>query len=201
MDAFGIDQLPKTLRMRLRRRNLSPGSALFRQGDHAVAVYVVEQGRLAMIRHTADGRRITLFTAGPGDSFAEAALFSEIYHCDAVAELRTRVVSIPTAELRTVIARHKSLAERLMARLAHQVQELRLRIELRSIRGARERVLQFLLLATQAKGGTVTFPRPLKDVAGEIGLTPESFYRALAALAKSGRIRRRGRRIDLVART
>src|SRR5947208_15878048 len=108
MDAFGIDQLPKSLRARLRRRSLAPGAVLFRQGDRAVAVYVVEQGRLAMIRHTADGHRITLFTAGPGDSFAEAALLSEVYHCDAIAALKTRVVRIPKAELRTVIAQQKS---------------------------------------------------------------------------------------------
>ncbi len=198
MDAFGIDQLPKALRMRLRRRHLPPESILFRQGDRAVAVYVVEQGRLAMIRHTPDGHRVTLATAGPGDSFAEAALFSDVYHCDAIAELRTRVVGLPTRELRAVIARRPALAERLMAGLAHQVQDLRLRIELRSIRSARGRVWQMLLLSAAPRSRTVQFDRPLKDVAAQIGLTHEAFYRALAALQKAGRIRRRGRRIDLV---
>jgi len=38
---------------------------------------------------------------------------------------------------------------------------------------------------------------PLRTVASEIGLTEEALYRAMAALAASGRIRRRGRRIDL----
>jgi CRP-like cAMP-binding protein len=198
MDAFDLDDAPKSLRSKLRRRTLATGQALFRQGDPVKAVYVVEQGRLAMVRHAPNGRRVTLFTAGPGDSFAEAALFSEVYHCDAIAELPARVVVVPKKELTDALARDKRLAERLMARLAHQVHDLRLHLELRNIRNARERVCQALLLATDARGRTIIFDRPLKVVAGEIGLTHEAFYRALAALVRAGRIRHRGRRIDLV---
>ena len=73
-----------------------------------------------------------------------------------------------------------------------------MRIELRSIRSARERVWQMLLLAAARDGPTVSFDRPLKDIAAQIGLTHEAFYRALAALQRTGRIRRRGRRIDLL---
>ncbi len=199
MDAFDLDNVPKSLRPKLRRRTLAAGQALFRQGDPVNAVYVIEQGRIAMVRHAPNGRRVTLFTAGPGDSFAEAALFSEVYQCDAIAELPARVVVVPKRELTAALARDKRLAQRLLARLAHQVHDLRLRLELRNIRNARERVWQALLLAGGPSGRTVTFDRPLKVVAGEIGLTHEAFYRALAALVRAGRIRRRGRRIDLIA--
>ena len=198
MDAFDLDNVPKPLRSKLRLRTLATGQALFRQGDLVKAVYVVEEGRIAMVRYAPDGRRVTLFMAGPGDSFAEAALFSEAYHCDAIAELPARVVVIPKAELRAVLAQHKRHAERLMARLAHQVQDLRLRLELRNIRNARERVWQALLLLAGPGGRTIVFDRPLKVVAVEIGLTHEAYYRALAALVRSGRIRHRGRRIDLI---
>jgi CRP-like cAMP-binding protein len=197
MDAFGIAEIPKSLRPRLRRRTLAAGTVLFRRGDPAVAVYVVEQGRLAMIRHTANGRRVTLFTARSGESFAEAALFSDVYHCDAVAQVATRVVAIPKPELRAALARQTSTAERFMARLAHQVHDLRLRLELSNIRNARERVWQMLLLAPQTEERIVVFDKTLKDVAGDIGLTHEAFYRALAGLQKAGRIRRRGRRVEL----
>jgi CRP-like cAMP-binding protein len=198
MDAFGLDHAPKSLRLRLRRRTLAAGAMLFRQGDPAAAVYVIEQGRIAMVRHTPEGRRVTLFTAGPSESFAEAALFSEVYHCDAVAEVPARVIVVPKLELRRVLARQRRLADQLMARLAHQVQDLRLRLELRNIRSARERVWQALLVAAGATSRTVTFDRPLKVVADEMGLTHEAFYRTLATLARTGRIRRRGRRIDLL---
>jgi CRP/FNR family transcriptional regulator, dissimilatory nitrate respiration regulator len=200
MDAFGLDDAPKSLRQKIQHRSLATGAALFRQGDAVTAVYVVEKGRIAMIRHTSDGRRITLFTACAGDSFAEAALFSDIYHCDAVAEAATSVAVIPKRELLAALARHQHLSQQLMAHLAHQVQNLRQRLELRNIRNARERVWQALVLAAGAKDRTVEFDRPLRAVASDIGLTHEAFYRALSALARTGRIRRRGRRIEIVAR-
>jgi CRP/FNR family transcriptional regulator, dissimilatory nitrate respiration regulator len=198
MDAFGLDQIPKSLRARLRHRDLPAGGALFRQGDPVTAVYLIERGRLAMVRHTPDGRRVTLFTAGAGESFAEAALFSDVYHCDAVAEVPTRVTVVPKTELRAFLRQRREAADRLTARLAHQVQALRTRIELRGIRSARERAWQALVLNTAPGGRTVNLDMPLKTMASDIGLTQEAFYRALAALAAAGRIRRRGRRIDLL---
>jgi len=197
MDAFGLDQAPRSLRAKLRSRALAREAILFRQGDPARAVYVIENGRIAMVRHTPDGRRVRLFSAGPGESFAEAALFSDVYHCDAVAEIASRVIVVPKTELRALLARQRHRAEVLESRLAHQVQELRLRLELRDIRQARERVWQMLLLAADPRSRTISFDRPLKDVANEVGLTHEAFYRALAALARLGRIRRRGRQIEL----
>src|SRR5688572_33288297 len=104
MDAFTLDKAPKSLRSQLRRRTLAVGATLFRQGDPVVAVYVVEQGQIAMVRHTPEGRRVTLFTAGPNESFAEPALFSEVYHCDAVAEVKARVRVVPKLELRSACA-------------------------------------------------------------------------------------------------
>lgn len=163
-----------------------------------MAVYVIERGRIALVRHTSEGRRVMLFTAGAGESFAEAALFSDTYHCDAVAEVPSRVAIVPKAELHALLKLRGQAAERLMARLAHQVQVLRTRLELRSIRGARERVWQALILAAGPHGRTVKLEGSLKTMASEIGLTHEAFYRAIAALEATGHIRHRGRRIDLL---
>lgn len=198
---LGLTNMPAELRARLRARHLAAGETLFRQGDPTRALYVVNEGRVALVRHSPDGRRLVLFAAGLGESFAEASLFADTYHCDAVAERRSVVLEIPKDALRAALQRDTMLAERLLARLARQVQELRQRLELRNIRSARERVWQLLLLTAGFRGDTVSFERPLKDIAAEIGLTHEAFYRALAALTRAGRIRRFGRRIELTART
>lgn len=197
VDKLGLAAAPAALRSSLRQRRLARGETLFRQGDPTRALYVLDEGRVALIRHAPDGRRLVLFSAGPGESFAEAALFAERYHCDAVAESAASVIEIPKPALRAALRRDPDLAERLLARLARQVQELRQRLELRNIRSARERVWQRLLLAAPADGRAAVFERPLKDIAAEIGLTHEAFYRALAELTRTGRIRRRGRRIEI----
>jgi CRP/FNR family transcriptional regulator, dissimilatory nitrate respiration regulator len=183
--------------VRTNRRHLARGEALFRQGDPARALFVIEEGRLTLTRHAPDGRRLVLFTARKGDSLAEAALFAEAYHCDATAESRAVVIEVPKAGLRRLMRAEPRVAAALTARLARQVQDLRQRLELRNIRNARDRVWHKLLLDT-ATNSVLTLDRPLKEVAAEIGLTHEAFYRALASLAKEGRIRRRGRIIRLM---
>jgi DNA-binding MarR family transcriptional regulator len=78
------------------------------------------------------------------------------------------------------------------------VQALRAQLEIRNIKSARERVWQTLLLTAGGQANTITFDRPLKDLAAEIGLTHEAFYRALAELEKAGRIRRARRRVAIL---
>jgi CRP-like cAMP-binding protein len=199
MDLLGLKRLPPALAGRTAHRALARGAVLFRQGDPASAVYVVESGRLSLQRVTADGGRVILHVARAGDSFAEASLFSEVYHCDAIAETAARIVVVPKAALLTALGQDPALLAALTARLAHLVQGLRARLELRNVRSARARVWQALLLAAGGDARTISFDRPLKDLAAEIGLSHEALYRALAGLEAAGRIRRTRRRITLLA--
>ena len=77
-----------------------------------------------------------------------------------------------------------------MTRLAHQLQELRTRMELRNIRSARERLMQYLRLRAGIDGHTVAIEGQLQDIAAEIGVTREALYRTLAALEADGSIAR-----------
>jgi CRP-like cAMP-binding protein len=90
------------------------------------------------------------------------------------------------------------LASSFMSSLAHQVQELRTRLEQRNIRSARERVTQFLRISADIRDGSVRLPGTLKDLAGEIGLTHEALYRTLAALESEHAIARTKDRIVLL---
>ncbi len=198
MDLFGLPRIQLALARAVERKTVAAGGYLFRQGDTARAVFVLETGRLALVRDAADGRRLVLHVARAGDSLAEAALFAEAYHCDALAEMASRVAVLPTKALGAALAREPDLAREIMARLARQVQALRARLEVRNIKSARERVWRMLWLAAGGQANTVIFERPLKDLAAEIGLTHEAFYRALAELESSGAIRRARRRIKLL---
>lgn len=182
--------LPDALRRHSKLRMLAPGDTLFRQGDRATAIFEVEQGRMRLIRHSIDNRPVTLHTARAGELFAEAALFADRYHCDAVAAAESRVLAFPKRELLAAFRSNPALGERFMATLARQVHTLRSRLEGRNIRSARERVLNYLVLAADSGSHTLMLDGTLMDLAGEIGLTPEALYRTLAALAKDGLITR-----------
>jgi len=189
------DALPPSLEAGSVIRLLAPGELLFRQGDRAAAIYKVESGRLRLIRCTVDDHLVILHTARRGEFFAEASLFAEAYHCDAVAAVQSRVRVYQKAMVMDALRTEPALAEAFMARLAHQLQEIRARMELRNIRSARERVLRYLRLRVHNR--SIAVEGQLQDIAAEIGITREALYRTLAALEAEGCLTRMGTAILL----
>jgi CRP-like cAMP-binding protein len=113
-----------------------------------------------------------------------------VYQCDAIAAAASRVRSYAKRDLLSALRNDPRFAERFTAALAHQIHDLRARLEERNIRSARERVLHRLAISAGPDGQTVAVDGTLLDLAAEIGLTHEALYRALAALEKEGRIER-----------
>jgi CRP-like cAMP-binding protein len=184
------DTIPPALGAGSTVRQLAAGESLFNQGDPAIAIYQVDSGRLRLVRRTSDDHLVILHTARRGEFFAEASLFAETYHCDAVAAAPSRVRVYPKAEIIALLRTEPAFAEAFMTRLAHQLQELRTRMELRNIRSARERLVQYLRLRTESDGRSVRVEGQLQDIAAEIGMTREALYRTLAALEADGSIAR-----------
>jgi len=180
------DTLPSALESRGTTRELAHGGLLFRQGDPATAIFRLESGQLRLIRRTIDDHLVILHTARPGEFFAEAALFADSYHCDAVATVASRVRVYSKAQVKEALRADPVLAETFMARLARQLQQLRTRMELRNVRSAGDRVLQYLRLRAGADGRGVEMEGQLQDIAAEIGMTREALYRTLATLEAKG---------------
>ena len=78
-----LDQLPDASRHAVR---VEKGTILFRHGDTSRAFYFVQKGAVRLVRHSKAGDEITIHQSFPGETFAEASLFSDAYHCDAVVE-------------------------------------------------------------------------------------------------------------------
>ena len=170
---------------------------LFRQGENVTAIYFVEAGRLRLERRTFDGRLLVLGITPAGEFFVEAALFADIFHCDAVATEASQVRVYPKAALLTALRADPANAMSFLALMAHQVIELRQRIEVMKVRSAKERVMLYLDLNAGSDGRTVNLRGPLQDVAGELGLTREALYRTLAGLERAGAIEREGAKVLL----
>ncbi|MEC4812463.1 MAG: Crp/Fnr family transcriptional regulator [Scytonema sp. PMC 1069.18] len=186
-----LDSLPKELQNAVSFRDLATQETLFQQGDATSSFFVVETGRVKLIRYTSDDKAVTFQVARPGDILAEIALFSDTYPCTAVAEVASRLIVYPKALLLPAIRQNPQLAEDFMAMLVQKIQDLKIRLELRDIRAAHERLLRYLgYLAQSEEQNTVSFDRPLKDIAADLGLTPESLSRALTRLEKEGMITR-----------
>lgn len=175
---------------RIARHILARGAHVFRQGDPALAVFVVESGRIRLTRDTADGARLILQVAELGDSFAEGALSSSNYNCDAIVETDAIVLALPKQEVLAALQANAAACLAVTLALASQVRDLRTRLELRNIRSATERVLAWLHLNARGDPPRVALRRSWTLIAEELGLTREAVYRALAALQRDGRLAR-----------
>ena len=181
----------------LERRSLARNEALFRQGEKVTAIYFVETGRLRLERRTFDGRTLVLGTTLSGNFFVEAALFADIFHCDAVATEPSKVCIYPKAAVLNALRADPANAMSFLSLVAHQVIELRHRLEIMKVRSAKERVMLYLDLNAGRDGRTVDLRSQLQDIASELGLTREVLYRTLASLERVGWIERTGGRIVL----
>lgn len=177
-------------------KTVAAGAAVFRQGDRSRGIFLLLAGRVRLQRVTPDGTAVTLHQVRAGETFAEASLFSDRYHCDAVAETECRVGRYPKAALATALHDDPASLWRFTAELAHSLQRLRSRYELKQIRSAPQRVLQFLRLRCAADG-SYAVPGALRDLAAELGLTQEALYRSLAALERDGELSRTGSVLQL----
>ena len=189
---------PTEIRAAAVERNLKAGEALFHRGDKVARLFEVIDGQVRLSRIDTSGHEILLYVAGPGETIAEASLFSPVYHCDAVASSAATVRAYPKAAVLAAFDKNPKAAQAFTATLARQVMNLRTRIEQRNIRSARERLRHWLRVNAGADGRTVVIAGTLKDIAAELGLTHEALYRNLAALERHGEIKRGPGRIVLL---
>src|SRR5260370_8863039 len=91
--------LPAAVRAAAIGRELTAGETLFRCGSKTEGLLKVITGRVRLTRVDRSGREVVLHVAGPGETLAEASLFSAQYHCDAVASTNATVRVYPKREV------------------------------------------------------------------------------------------------------
>ncbi len=171
-------------------RRLKKGEVLFRRNQTVTAIHRVERGLLRLERRTFDGRLLVLRDAGVGELLAEAALFSQTYHCDASAAQPSVVSICARSRFLEAMSNDARLAMAFARLVARQLQSVRQRLELRNVRSAGDRIMLYLELYADPESSVLDVSGPLQDIAAELGLTREAFYRSLAALERRGLIKR-----------
>jgi CRP-like cAMP-binding protein len=197
MNLSQLNQLPVELQATTSFKDLTDGQILFAQHDSATAIYILVAGQIRLVNYTEDGQQINHYSVRAGESFAEVALFKECYVCTAIARTPSRVLVLPKQPFLLALKQSPELMESFMEQLVQRLHENKILLELRSIRSAQKRVLHYLHLNAQPDGITVTIDRPLKEIADDLGLTPEALSRALKELHQDSRIQRGKRNVTL----
>lgn len=159
-----------------RERQLSAGTFLFRNGDRVLSLFLVRTGEVRLVRMLPHGFQLTMQRAGPASVLAEASLFADRYHCDALAAEDCSLLAVPAVAARAALETDAALASMLARHLAAEVQQTRTRAEILSLKSAADRVDAWL-----AFNGEALPPKGRwNKVASEIGISPEALYRELA---------------------
>lgn len=165
------------------------GSVLFSQGDAADRFFVQLQGQTELFVMTPDGRKSVIDILGPGETFAEEAIFDTgVFPVSAkvVNDARILVVEAQpfldqlSEEFDLVLAMLGGMSRHLRI-LLHQISELKLKSTAQRLGG-------FLLSLTESKAGeiVVELPYDKRLLANRLGMKPESLSRALAKLQEIG---------------
>ncbi len=156
-------------------RKIGRGGFLFRQDDPVKSVFAVKHGLIELTRYPREGGSIFLQRAHGRSILAEASLYSEIYHCDAVATRPSEIFEMTRATFRDLLHRDRAFSDLWAAHLADEVRSVRSRSEILSRNTVSDRLDGWL-----AWRGALPDKGEWKNIAGQIGVSPEALYRELA---------------------
>jgi len=147
---------------------------IFREGDRALQVYMVEAGHVCIYKMLSDGRRHVIDFAYPGDVIGLAALKEHTNNAQAMS--RTCIRSVPMHALQQVAREDARLGFRL-----YEVVSV-------SQRTATERLAAFLLALSKRNARNrenpleYVLPMSRSDIADYLGLTIETVSRTFTKL-------------------
>lgn len=184
------------------QHTVAPGTILFEQGETPNFQHVVVCGSARLFGRSADGREVLIDAVrAPNLIIPAAVVIGAPYLVQARASEPSRLLLIHASKFREAIASDPVLAQTVIADLARQFQRMIRQIKNLKLRPAIQRVGSYILALSARQGATdrVQLLYEKNLIASELGITPESFSRALSSLERSS-IRVEGKAIVICNR-
>jgi len=184
-------------------KQLTENSMLFKQGDALTDIYLLISGGIKLQRLAPSGDEKVIEIIRPGQTFAEAVLFSggARYPVSAVTVLPSVVIGIQAKSYLTLLNSSNSLCLNLMAKLSQRLHWMVNEVDRLSLHNATFRLTCYLLshISEDENDRTdVNLSVPKHVIASRLSITPETLSRSLKDLSRQGLIKLDGAQIDLV---
>jgi CRP/FNR family transcriptional regulator, dissimilatory nitrate respiration regulator len=209
-----------------RLRRLARAEHVFRVGDPCCEFHVTVTGQVKLFALSPAGQEKVIELVGPGNSFAEALMFTDTpYIINAQALTETLLLSVSKDAVVREIERDSRFAMRMLAGISRRLRGLVHDVQAYALHSGVQRVIGFLLrdlpeevddaaALTLADAGCTTDPVPPEGarsrrvslpaskatIASRLSLTPEYFSRVLHELEAAGLIQVEGREISILDR-
>lgn len=171
---------------------VGPNSSVFDEGEPAHNVYNVTAGALKVYKLLPDGRRQITGFLFPGDFLG--LTHNDVYAYSAETLIPTALCRFPRGKLEALLDEIPHLEQRLLSMASHELAAAQDQMVLLGRKSARERVVSFLLMLSnaavrrEAPANPVSVPMTRTDIADYLGLTIETVSRTLTQLKKQGLI-------------
>jgi CRP/FNR family transcriptional regulator, dissimilatory nitrate respiration regulator len=178
-------------------KHLAKGEILFLEGDPAFGFFILLDGRVRIFKSSPEGKEYTLHSIGPGQMFAEVAIFrGKGFPANCVASEDSSVAFLPKEEFTQMLANSPQMSLKMIVALASFVREYNQKVEDLSLREVPARLAVFLLQqATDHKASTFELATSKTELATSLGTISETLSRNFRKLAEAGAIQIQG---DLV---
>ena len=170
-------------------KRLQRGELVFRCGDPCDAFHVCVTGQIKLFVLSPAGQEKVIEIIAPGQSFAEALMFTgRPYILSAQALSDGLVLSIAKAAVIGEVERDARFALRMLAGISRRLHGLVHDVEAYALHSGLQRVIGYLLRDQQAEDCvsgeviTVSLPVSKATIASRLSLTPEYFSRVLHEL-------------------
>ena len=173
---------------------------LIEEGDPADFLHVVGEGCVELYAG-ANGRETTMDLIHAVSTFILAAVMKDaVYLMSARTTLKSRILMIPSANIRDIFERDAAFARAMVVELASCYRQVVKALKNQKLRSAVERLANYLLAAEREQGGdgAVALGTDKRTLAALLGMTPENLSRAFNTLKAYG-VEVDGRDIRLTA--
>lgn len=179
---------------------LPGGQVLFRRGTPSTGFYVVRDGRMQLSVSNSEGVVKVLEIVSPGGAFGHAVMFlADPYPVDATALIDTQLVFVPATAVDAILDGDPAVARLMLASMAKRLQSKVQDIAMLSLQSATQRIIAYILgsmrdeasdagPAKPGQSAQVELPALKQVLASRLGMTPETFSRAMRTLAGQGLI-------------
>lgn len=207
-ELFGLPGLPALAAAELHEivtwRDLPAGSLLMSRRDMAVDLIALAHGDAALgVAQDDLPFQPERSLQGPDWLDAASAWLGVNHAQDAIALSDVQVLVLPRAALQPVLARHPDLARQLLLVLARQVHQLTAVAHDLMHKDAETRFADWLLQRCVAQpgapeSGVVALHERKRDIAAQLGITPETLSRLLRQLSRKGLIDVKGYTVSVL---
>jgi CRP-like cAMP-binding protein len=178
-------------------RAFDAGDALFEEGSPAREVFLLQEGRVRLLKRVAMTDR-SLALIRPGDLFGEGALLEgQTYGATAIALTGGVVLALDRATFRGMLETHAQVAARAIDQLVRRLRDAEDQLEITMLRGVPSKVTSALLKLTGKANGAADVTISPVELSTRVGLDVEAVKRTVQRLRDRQYIRIIGEKIEI----